>query len=77
MISIFLSHARNDDEEFVRRLHAELTSAGFDVWFDHVSMPSRQIIFHQERFYRLWHGIGLNGNPRNAKHAPLPTELVV
>ena len=48
MISIFLSYARDDDEAFVRRLHADLTSAEFDVWFDRVSMPSRQLTFHQE-----------------------------
>ena len=48
MTSIFLSYARIDDEAFVRRLHADLTSAGFDVWFDRVSMPSRQLTFHQE-----------------------------
>jgi WD40 repeat protein len=48
MVSIFLSYARNDDEAFVRRLHADLTAAGFDVWFDRVSMPSRQLTFHQE-----------------------------
>jgi WD40 repeat protein len=48
MTSIFLSYARNDDEAFVRRLSTDLTSAGFDVWFDRVSMPSRQLTFHQE-----------------------------
>jgi len=48
MNSIFLSYARNDDEAFVRRLHADLTDAGFDVWFDRVSMPARQLPFHQE-----------------------------
>jgi hypothetical protein len=32
----------------VRRPHADLTRAGFDVWFDRVSMPSRQLTFHQE-----------------------------
>jgi hypothetical protein len=48
MISIFLSYARNDDEAFARRLYADLTSAGFDVWFDRVSIPSRQLTFHQE-----------------------------
>lgn len=47
-ISIFLSYARGDDEEFVRRLHNDLTKARFDVWFDRVSMPSRQLTFHQE-----------------------------
>ena len=48
MTSIFLSYARDDDEAFVRRLYADLTKAGFDVWFDRVSMPSRQLTFHQE-----------------------------
>ena len=48
MTSIFLSYARDDDETFVRRLHADLTKARFDVWFDRVSMPSRQLTFHQE-----------------------------
>jgi WD40 repeat protein len=48
MSSIFLSYSRNDDEAFVRRLHDDLTNAGFDVWFDRVSMPSRQLTFHQE-----------------------------
>ena len=48
MTSIFLSYARSDDEAFVQRLSADLTSAGFDVWFDRASMPSRQLTFHQE-----------------------------
>jgi hypothetical protein len=48
MTSIFLSYARSDDEAFVRRLYGDLTSAGFDVWYDRVSMPSRQLTFHQE-----------------------------
>lgn len=48
MTSIFLSYARGDDEAFVRRLYADLNKAGFDVWFDRVSMPSRQLTFHQE-----------------------------
>jgi hypothetical protein len=48
MTSIFLSYARDGDEAFVRRLHADLAKAGFDVWFDRVSMPSRQLTFHQE-----------------------------
>src|ERR1019366_4271155 len=33
---------------FVARLQAALKDAGFDVWFDRVSMPSRQLTFHQE-----------------------------
>lgn len=45
---IFLSYARGDDERFVRALHAGLTSAGFDVWFDRLSMPSRSLTFYQE-----------------------------
>jgi WD40 repeat protein len=45
---VFLSYARGDDEAFGHRLHADLTKAGFDVWFDRVSLPSRQLTFHQE-----------------------------
>lgn len=45
---IFLSYARGDDEPFVTRLHADLTKAGFTVWFDRVSLPSRQLTFYQE-----------------------------
>lgn len=41
MTSIFLSCARSDDEAFVRGLHADLMKAGFDAWFDRVSMPAR------------------------------------
>jgi len=48
MTSIFLSYARDDDEAFVHRLHADLTNAGFNVWFDRVSMPARQLPFPQE-----------------------------
>ena len=31
---VFLSYARGDDEPFVRRLHDDLTAAGFQIWFD-------------------------------------------
>ncbi|MCA9049471.1 MAG: toll/interleukin-1 receptor domain-containing protein, partial [Planctomycetaceae bacterium] len=48
MITIFLSYARGDDEPFVRRLHDDLKAHGFTVWFDRVSMPSRNLTFHQE-----------------------------
>ena len=48
MTKIFLSYARGDDEPFVRRLYDDLKKAGFDVWFDRVDMPSRQLTFHQE-----------------------------
>lgn len=47
-IRIFLSYARGDDEAFVRRLYTDLVTAGFDVWFDRASMPSRQLTFYQE-----------------------------
>jgi WD40 repeat protein len=47
-LKVFLSYARGDDEAFAQRLHIELTKAGFDVWFDRVSMPSRQLTFLQE-----------------------------
>jgi WD40 repeat protein len=46
--TLFLSYARSDDEPFVRRLYGDLTAAGFDVWFDRVSMPSRNLTFHEE-----------------------------
>lgn len=45
MPSIFLSYARINYEAFVCRFHAKLTKAGFDVWFDSVCMPSRQLTF--------------------------------
>jgi WD40 repeat protein len=48
MTKVFLSYARGDDETFVRRLHGNLTAAGFDVWFDRISMPSRELTFYQE-----------------------------
>ncbi len=45
---VFLSYARDDDEPFVKRLHADLTKAGFTVWFDRESLMSRGLTFHQE-----------------------------
>ncbi len=47
-VRVFLSYARGDDEGFVWRLHRGLTDAGFDVWFDRVTMPSRQLNFSAE-----------------------------
>jgi len=38
---VFLSYAREDDKPFVERLHADLTKAGFTVWFDRESLISR------------------------------------
>lgn len=46
--TVFLSYARGDGEDFVTRLHADLTARGFDAWFDRVNMPSRALTFHQE-----------------------------
>jgi len=48
MPSIFLSYARDDDETFVKRLYDDLVAHCFEVWWDRVSMPSRQLTFHQE-----------------------------
>jgi WD40 repeat protein len=48
MYDAFLSYARDDDEPFVRQLYADLTGAGFEVWFDRVCMPSRALTFLQE-----------------------------
>ena len=45
---VFLSYARGDDEPFVKRLYADLTRAGFTVWFDRESLMSRGLSFHQE-----------------------------
>jgi WD40 repeat protein len=45
---VFLSYARGDDEPFVHRLYADLTAAGFTVWFDRASLVSRGLSFHQE-----------------------------
>jgi hypothetical protein len=55
MTRLFLSPDRGDDVEpfdpapsFLARLHRDLSAAGFDVWFDRVSMPARRLTFHQE-----------------------------
>jgi hypothetical protein len=59
-VRVFISYSRSDDEAFVRRLYESLKAAGFDVWFDRVSMPSRELTFSKEsrtrsgrRFTRL------------------------
>jgi hypothetical protein len=36
------SYARSDDEAFVRRLHANPTTAGFQVWLDLTTGPFDQ-----------------------------------
>jgi putative transposase len=53
---LFISYSRADDGEpynaatsFVARLHADLTRAGFDVWFDQVSLGP----LYQGRFESL------------------------
>lgn len=46
--TIFLSYARADDEPFVRRLHGDLTQAGFDVWLDRDDMRARGLTFIDE-----------------------------
>jgi WD40 repeat protein len=48
MTSVFLSYARADDESFVRRLHDDLCSQGFSVWWDRESLMSRGLTYHQE-----------------------------
>lgn len=45
---IFISYGRADDEPFVHRLYQDLIAAGFDVWWDRESMPSRGLTFLQE-----------------------------
>ena len=46
--SFFLSYARGDDEAFVSKLHHDLTSQGFDIWFDRESLPDRGRVFLAE-----------------------------
>lgn len=48
MAEIFVSYARADDEPFVKRLHEDLTAAGFSVWWDREAMESRGRTFLQE-----------------------------
>lgn len=47
-ISVFLSYGRADDEPFVKCLHDDLTTYGFEVWWDRKSMPNRGLTFLQE-----------------------------
>ncbi|MCX5645228.1 MAG: NB-ARC domain-containing protein [Phycisphaerae bacterium] len=46
--SVFISYAREDDEPFVKRLHKDLTRAGFEVWWDRASLRTRRLPFRQE-----------------------------
>lgn len=53
---LFLSYGRGDDDpdyqdgakSFMRRLYTDLTAAGYEVWWDRESMPSRGLTFLQE-----------------------------
>src|SRR5512138_571898 len=53
---IFLSYVRGDDDpdfydpakSFMRRLYNGLKTAGFEVWWDRESLPSRALSFLQE-----------------------------
>ncbi len=53
---LFLSYARSDDDpdyndpakSLLRRLYTDLTAAGYAVWWDRESMPSRALTFLQE-----------------------------
>lgn len=55
-IGVFLSYARADDDpdyddpaqSFIRRLYNALSAAGFAVWWDRESLPSRGKTFTQE-----------------------------
>ena len=45
---VFISYARGDDEPFVKRLCSDLMEAGFSIWWDRISMPSRGLTFLRE-----------------------------
>lgn len=53
---IFMSYGRGDDDpnyndpklSFMRRLYNDLVKAGYDVWWDRESLPSRALAFLQE-----------------------------
>ena len=47
--SVFISYARADDEDFVRRLQQDLTTKHhINVWWDREAMESRGRTFLQE-----------------------------
>jgi WD40 repeat protein len=46
--TLFISYARSDDEPFVKRLHEDLATLGFAVWWDRRTMESRGRTFLQE-----------------------------
>lgn len=48
MTRVFISYARGDDAAFAQRLYADLTQAGFAVWWDRESLHSVALTFHQQ-----------------------------
>jgi hypothetical protein len=44
----FISYARDDDKNFVKRLYKDLCKEGFNIWLDEESMPNRGLTFRQE-----------------------------
>jgi len=46
--AVFISYARADDEDFVRRLHQDLIKHDISVWWDREAMGSRGRTFLQE-----------------------------
>jgi hypothetical protein len=48
MTRVVISHARGDDAGFAKRLHADLTQAGFAVRSDWESLHSVALTFHQQ-----------------------------
>ena len=40
MTKVFISDARGDDAAFAQQIHADLTQAGFAVWWDRESLHS-------------------------------------
>jgi|ERR1043166_7190822 hypothetical protein len=92
MPRIFLSYARGDDGEpfgpaasFVAHLQHDLIAAGFEFWFDRVSMPSRASTIHQDaaagsflaclsRFRRVsWGDIGAEAPVWGSSHTGVNT----
>jgi len=47
---LFVSHARDDDEPFVKPLYEDLPQRAFNVWWDSVATPSRALtVLHEIR----------------------------
>ncbi len=52
---VFLSYARKDDEDFVKKLKDDLVSEGKSVWWDREAMESRGRGFPLEIRDAIWH----------------------